>query len=123
MADSSSRGIRQWLDHFLFELRCAHKKAKRDAEERAPDIEVKTLEDREHELYEELKVALAEEIDEDPDFFEDVPTPVELRHALDDYGECDGCEKEKALAITESGRYCSRCLPENDLARLLDDLE
>lgn len=41
---------------------------------------------------------------------------------LEEYGECDHCRQEGWLAVVESGRYCSRHLPPDDLARLVDDL-
>lgn len=41
---------------------------------------------------------------------------------LEDRGPCDDCGRDRLLAVTNSGRYCWECLPDEDLARLLDDL-
>ena len=41
---------------------------------------------------------------------------------LDEIDECDTCGREEMVAILESGRYCWRHVPADDLARVLDDV-
>lgn len=43
-------------------------------------------------------------------------------YELDDINECDTCSREEHVAVLESGKYCWRHIPADDLAWVLKDV-